>query len=931
MIVPAFAQTIRGKVFDSHTGEPLVGANVTLQQTHYTTNVQLDGSFTFKHVPAGKYGLVVSTIGYLPSKPVIVESTNGHDVTDLSIAMTQTSMTMQEVQVTTAGGAGSDNHARRLEQNAVMVENLLSARTIELSPDITVANAIQRVSGVTIARDNTGDGRYAIIRGMDQRYNSTLVNGVKIPSPDDKYRFVPMNLFPSEMLERLEIIKALTPNMEGDAIGGVMNLVMKSAPDHFLLTANVSGGYSTIFSDRPFTAFLHSGINKQSPAEIHGNNYAASPADFTTSNLQFYNKSNPINSTYGVTVGDRFAGGKLGIILSGSYQSLFKGTISDRLVPDAQPLPTPQPNSLNPSDSYVRQFNTLTQRFGLQNKIDYIFNRKNKISLFNMYVHQDQYESRFTPDSSTAGLNSTATETTMSPEYRSTWQIQNIYNGTLQGDHELSNRVSVNWSGVYSRAKQEVPDQATYNWNEFVYRDSKGNIDSLFNYIPTGTSNIVTHRWLHNTDKDLAGYANLTYKPTIFHHDVEFMTGGLYRYKTRNNYNNEYKLQATLNGNKDPFTNIQSVPLYFQATGQNQGINTAQNADTYTAHEKVGAGYIQAKFMALRSLQVLGGVRVENTQEDYTTALPVTFPVGQSATIHYTDVLPSVHFKYLLAPNQNIRLSYFKSISRPGFGDLVPYPDNSNDEFTYQGNPYLKHVRADNLDLRYELFQGLSDQLLVGAFYKKLVNPIEYYVTNIFGPSSLYILPQNSSPATNFGFEGVYTKFFGMFGVSANYTYTHSRVTTSKRVIAETQTAGIQTTNENQTRPLQGQADNIGNLSLLFKDQKLGLDIQLAFSYTGTRIAQVSPYYGLDIWAKPFSQLDLSLEKRITKHFVFFGKINNLTDAPNKEYIKFPYTRVNASLPGGYTVPFQDAGSNYTVAQKDLYRLSFLGGFRYKF
>src|ERR1700722_7800676 len=489
VIVPAFAQTIRGKVFDSHTGEPLVGANVTLQQTHYTTTVQLDGSFTFKHIPTGKYSVVVSTIGYLSSKPVEVEAGG----TELSIAMTQTSTTMQEVEVTTAGGAGSDNHARRLEQNAVMVQNIMSARTIELSPDITVANAIQRVSGVTIQRDNTGDGRYAIIRGMDQRYNNTLVNGIKIPSPDDKYRFVPMNIFPSEMLERLEVIKALTPNMEGDAIGGTMNLVMKSAPDHFLLTANASGGYSTIFSSRPFTAFPHSGINKQSPAEIHGNTYAASPADFTTNNLNFYNKANPINNLFGLTVGDRFAGGKLGIIISGAYQNIYKGTISNRLVPDAQPLPSPAANTLNPSDSYVRQFNTQTQRVGLQNKIDYVINKKNKISLFNLYVHQDMWETRFTPDSSTAGLNSTATQTLVSPEYRSTWQIQNIYNGTLQGDHILSSRVKLNWSGVYSVAKQELPDQATYNWSEVVYYNSKGQIDSIHNKVPVGTSNVVTH------------------------------------------------------------------------------------------------------------------------------------------------------------------------------------------------------------------------------------------------------------------------------------------------------------------------------------------------------------------------------------------------------------------------------------------------------
>ena len=278
--------------------------------------------------------------------------------------MTPSSLVLEEAFVTAGTDGKTDGGARRLEQRADMVQNIMSARAIELSPDITVANAVQRVSGVTIARDNSGDGRYAIIRGMDQRYNNVLVNGIKIPSPDNVYRFVPMNLFPSEMLERLEVIKALTPNMEGDAIGGTMNLVMKSAPEHFLLTANISGGYSTIFSERPFTAFLHTGINKLSPAEIHGNSYSALPTDFTTSNLEYYNRSNPINSTYGVTIGNRFAGGKLGIILSASYQNLFKGTISDRLVPDAQPLPNPVPNSLNPSDSYVRQFNSQTQRFG---------------------------------------------------------------------------------------------------------------------------------------------------------------------------------------------------------------------------------------------------------------------------------------------------------------------------------------------------------------------------------------------------------------------------------------------------------------------------------------------------------------------------------------------------------------------------------------
>jgi len=925
-VSPVFGQTIKGKVYDNKTEEPLIGAVVTVTGKPYRAVVNLDGSFVLR-VASGKYRLLVSTVGYPTGSGTDVEVKDAGE-TKVDIPMQSSATVMQEAYVTTAGGAGTDHEARRAEQRADMVQNILSARTIEISPDITVANALQRVSGVVIQRDNTGDGRYAIIRGMDQRYNNTLVNGIKIPSPDDKYRFVPMNIFPAEMIERLEVIKALTPNMEGDAIGGTMNLVMKNAPDKFIFSANGSLGYSTIFNSNPFIAFPHSGINKQSPAEIHGNPYGASPSDFTLHNLDFYKKATPLNNTLGFTIGDRFLNKRLGFILSASYQDLYKGAVSKRLVPDAQPQATPEPNQLNPSDSYVRTYSTRTNRIGLQNKIDYIFNDRNRVSLFNLYLHQDEYETRFTPDSSSAGLNSTATQTLVKPEYRSRWQIQDIYNATLHGDHQLSSKIKFDWSGVYSVARQQIPDMATYSWNEFVYREGSGKIDSIQNYVPTGTSNVVTHRWLRNKDQDWAGYGNLEYKPTLFHREVAFQLGGLYRSKTRDIYNNEYALQST-DGANTPFSNIESVQLYFQASGQNQGINTADNANTYTAHEKIGAGYIQARFLLSPKLQVLGGVRVENTQDDYHTALPLTSVEGAYASYHYTDVLPSLHLKYSLRRNEALRLSYFKSVSRPGFGDLVPVTDNSNEEFTYKGNPQMKHVQADNLDLRYELFPGLADQLLVGGFYKRLQNPIEYYVTNLNGPSSLYIKPQNTDHATNFGAELVFTKYWGIFGVSANYTYTHSEVTTTKRVIGLFN-GSIQTENVNQSRPLQGQADHVGNFSLLLKNPVWGLDAQLALAYTGTRIVQVSPFYGLDIWGKPIAQLDLSLEKHITRRLVFFGKLNNITNSPNKEYIKFPYGKVNATMPPGYTIPFQD-NSSHTIAQWDIYKISYLGGLRFKF
>ncbi len=918
------SQSIRGKVYDSQTGEPVPGATVHIEKTSRYAIVNLDGSYTIKNIGAGQYQLGVTGTGYKRSKLIDVTVSAGSSP-NVDCPMEPDVSSLAEVMVSGAAN-GTDRNARNLEKNSVMVQNVLSEKTIQLLPDVTVGNALQRVSGVTIQRDNTGEGRYAIIRGMDQRYNNTLVNGIKIPSPDDRYRFVPMDIFPSEMLQRLEVIKALTPNMEGDAIGGTMNLVMKNAPDKFLLSVNASGGYSTLFSNTPFFSFPHSGINKQSPAEIHGNNYAANPVtDFPVSSLHYSNTHAPINTTMGLTIGDRFLNKKLGVILSASYQDFFKGSTSERLIPDAQPLTAPSANTPSFSDAYIRQYSTHTNRIGIQNKIDYVINSKNVISLFNLYLHQNDYESRYTPDT-TVGLNSSATQSQLSIENRSTWQIQNIYNATLHGEHQLGRKVVFDWSGVYSIAKKEVPDQASYNFDAKVTRNSgAGHQVTVDSTISQGTG-VMTRIWQHNKDEDRAGYANLTYSPKILGREVEFKAGGLYRYKTRDNYFSKYSLQADTSGQ---FHSVDDMPRYFQTPADATGNVTAINPNSYTAHEKIGAGYLQAKFMVTKSLQIMGGVRVENTQQDYTTVMPLTYS-GAFGSIHYTDVLPSVHLKYLLDQQQNLRLSYFKSISRPGFGEVVPY-SLPGEDFTEIGNPNLKHVQADNLDLRYEWYSGHADQLLLGAFYKKLQNPIEYFVTRDASPSSLYIQPQNVNQATNLGFEAVFTKYFGMFGVSANYTYTHSQITTTKLLYHVVPGVGTQTTDTTQTRPLQGQANNIGNISLLFKDPRIGLDVQVALVYTGDRIAQVSQYYGLDIWQKPFSQLDLSLEKRITGRFSFYAKVNNITNSPNKEYIKTPYSVVNTNFQGGYKIPFQDAGSNYTVAQRDIYKMSFLGGFRFKF
>ncbi|EHQ30772.1 TonB-dependent receptor [Mucilaginibacter paludis] len=915
------AQIIKGKITDRKNGEPLPGATVELKQgiRNLYAPVNLDGSYQFKNLRPGIYLLQVKFVGFKTSITYTVEAKAGVTTVNVSLVDDLTSLT--EINVTEKINKESDGAARSLEKSSNNIENILSSNTIQLLPDVTVGNALQRMSGVTIQRSTSGEGRYAIIRGMDQRYNTVLVNGIKIPSPDDQYRFVPLDIFPSEILERLEVIKALTPNMEGDAIGGVMNLVMKSAPDRLLLNVNASAGYSFLFSgNRPFDSFNTSSINKQSPAEINGNSYISTTKDYQVNSLYSTPKSNPVNSTLGITIGDRFLNHKLGVVVSGSYQNFYRGSNSTYLVPNAEPGYSPA-NTPSISNIYNRKFSTQTERVGLHNKIDYVFNSKNKISLYNLYVKQNEYQDRFTADSDliTTTSKQGITYRTLN---RTTWTYQNLYNSTLQGEHQLTDKLKFNWNGVYSIAKRNMPDQVEYQINHTGLRDTHGNIDSTTNVAAS-----ISHKWQHNTDQDVAGYYNFIYNPKIVDRDVELSFGGLYRHKTRSNYYASYSLTANP-PNQVYNGNLSAIQLAFNQAGQATGDGASStDGNDYTFHENVTGEYLQTKFMLLDKLQIIGGVRVENTAQDYATTQSVNTS-AQNGRINYTDVLPSANLKYALSDVQNLRLSYFKSISRPSFSELAP-TKIAGDTYDQVGNPELQHTRAENYDFRYELFPGGSNQLLLGAFYKDIQNPIELINVNgasaqsVFktgAPSLQYIQPQNTDKATNYGFEGQLTKYFGVLGISANYTFTQSKVTTPK--LSKVSAVPIYV---NETRPLQGQAKNIANLSLLFKSSKIGLDMQLAYVFTGERIAQVSNYADLDVWQKQYNQVDFSFEKVLIKKLSFYGKVNNLTNASNRLFLKHSST-VGQVIP----IPAQDNAEEILI-QKDIYKVSFLTGLRYKF
>lgn len=891
---------IKGKVIDQTNDEPMTGAKVVLKGTNYRAMSGLDGSFVIKGVPQGSYELTASFITY----EIYREQLTVNSDLKVRIHMMEESVELDGVDIIANRSINSEASARADEKNAMNVKNIISAKEIEVSPDITVANVVQRISGVSLERNNNGDGQHAIVRGMDKRYNYTLVNGIKIPSPDPRNRYIPLDIFPSDLLDRLEVTKALTPDMEGDALGGVMDMKMKNAPNHLIVNANVGTGYNQIWINNDYRSFDRSNTNRLSPRMQNGNDFIARTEDFQLENIDFQDKQPAPNQIYNLTVGNRFLNNKLGVLVAGSYQNTYRGSESMFM----QVFVDQEENTPYYTIVQVRQFSTQQVRSGVHTKLDYQFNKKHRLDLYMAAVNLNDYETRSRVDTILSiGRGQGPGTGRIEIRERSRQRYQGIYNATLQGKHEFGKKLKADWSAVASLATNDDPDMAELKFITAIVRDNDGN------YIqdPIMYDTDYKRRWMNNTDQDYAGYGNIVYSPKVFGKKLELSTGGMYRMKTRTSNYDEYLfrtmpiMQAWTGSPYDATWNL------FNTQG------TPTDPLNYDVLENVMAGYGMFN-LDLNKLQIMGGVRYEQTFFEWESQAPPQID-GRTGRINYFDLLPSLHFKYMPNEKTNIRTSYFSSISRPNFFEIIPYEINEED-FRERGNPDLKRTKADNFDIRYERFANRLDKIMVGAFYKRIEDPIEraLFIQN----QAIFLRSNNFGTATNWGFEFDYTKYIREFGVRFFYTYTNSEITTSKIVRYRDADGNLTSREEDQTRPLQGQSAHISNLSLLYKNQRSGTDIQLSTVYTGRRIIGVSPYLDNDIWQRGFVQMDFSFEQRITPGIVAYVKINNFLNTPMQADIMLPNT-FNPEQ-----APYIDS-SNDVMVWEDFYFQTYLVGLKF--
>jgi outer membrane receptor protein involved in Fe transport len=871
---------IKGKVEGRVSQEKMTGAFVSCTGNGHTynTTTDADGEFKFRNIPMGSYDIKIEYVGF-NSFHAHVELANNKKV-ELKIQLDGSSKTLSAVQVYGKLSQEDEIGAIQKEKHSPNIVNVISAQAMERSPDINAANVLQRMSGLTIQRNGGADEAYPIIRGLDPRYNNTLINGIKITSPDDKSRYVPLNIVPSDLLGSIEVSKTLTPEMEGDAIGGSVNLVMKDAPNRETFRVLGSLGYSAIFFNQKFATFSKSDIQQKSVIEKYGSSYTAQPNDFSRSNLDFKEFQPGPNSVATVVYGNRYFNKKLGLMAAGSFQNQYYGSNSvfNQVAPDIHANGAP-----TISDYANRTFSTQQLNAGLTVHLDYAFNDRNKITLTNILLYTDIAQARLIIDTSILGGNGGRTVPGTGPvstDYTSVTSMQLLENIKLDGKHILSKHFLFDWVGVYSYAAKRVPDYADLSLNKKIDTVHTNNdIHGPYSFVVTPDYfDAITRIWQHNQDIDLSGMANFSYRTALSDNkSLEIRMGGLYRHKIRYNIQDEYDLKPTTTsaGIKQQFTDIYTAQwIVYNSSGTYD-----YDKNKYQVFENVGAGYAEAKYSS-NFLDAVGGVRIENTEQGFT--LNSLYATGiNGIDKKYTDVLPSIDLKFKLNPKTNLRATYYAAVSRPNYYDLVPGQRLSTTSAnTTEGNPYLLHTTSNNYDIRYEFYPNEDEQIFAGVFYKKLFNPIEFEYK-----SGTDYQPVNTPEATDYGFELAFTKYFGTwFGITGNYTYLNSS-TSSVKSYYDIPNNYINT-DTLEKRALQGQTDHTLNISLLYRNKKNNLFAELAFQYIGRSIGLVYPIYGYDYYQQPQANLAFSAEKGLgNRHFTVFTKWNNLLNTQYKYQI----------------------------------------------
>lgn len=882
--------SLKGRVLDNDDQLPLAGANVSIPALEIGAVTGGNGEFRILDIPEGTYEVVVDYLGYQSNTQSVEISADR--TTNTYFELSSGIVDGEEVVVLGERLKGQAK-ALNVQRSNTNISNIVSSDQVGKFPDSNIGDALKRVPAITVNYDQ-GEARFANIRGTEPRLNSVMINGERLPSAEGEIRAVQLDLIPSEVIQSIEVFKAVTPDMEADAIGGAVNLITRQAPIQRRISGTLGSGYN-VLREEPLA----------SAAAVLANRY-----------------------------GDR---NQFGVVLSGSYNDNRFGSDNTEGEWDEDD------GDIIVDEWDVRRYDLRRLRRSASLSMDYQLNPRNTFYAKGIFNIRKDWENRFRYR---VGLDSIRPDGAYVMEIRrqtkggigndeidnQRLEDQRTYNMSFSGDHIFGKDIKVNWLGAYSKASEERPNERYISWeNEGVpfiwdFSDLEAPLFRPVNAADAANSQLslreITEENQYTDEQDFTLRMDIEVPGITEGANKNSLKFGLrYKSKDKRRDNNFFEFEPI--GNRfDDFSSVGfsdqtdanyeagdyeignfttpevlgSLDLDDPTQFEKKDLPEEYAAANYNAEEDITAAYVMLNQNIGSKLLLIGGVRVEATDIRYlgfeydenTEAV-----TGTSGKDQYANILPGFHARYALSDRTILRGAWTNTLARPNYYQLVPFRAVAEDfEELEAGNPELDPTTSMNFDFMAEHYFSSVGLISAGVFYKDIsdfifTNVTEDYVDPLTGNTfDEFLQPLNGASASLLGFEFAFQRqlsflpgVLGNLGLYSNYTYTTSEAD-NPEFRAEAGT--------DEKIDLPGTAPHTLNLALNYNGERLLLGA--SFNYTSDYLdpdgLDLTP--GLERYYDEVTYLDVNGSFKFNNQLRLFVEGNNLLNQPLRYYAGDP-------------------------------------------
>lgn len=872
---------IKGRILDSDNLS-MPGAAVVVKSINKGAISDSYGYYTITGIPEGTYELTATYIGSSPDTKQISVKPGKTTVADFSL---KAGIELSEVVVT--GQLQGQSKALNTQMNKGNITNIISSDQVGRFPDANIGDALKRIPGINVQYDQ-GEARFGNIRGTAPQYNSVMVNGERIPSAEAEDRTVQLDLVPADMIQSIEVNKAVTPDMEADAIGGSVNLVTRSAPYDRRVSLTLGSGYN-ILASKPI-----------------------------------YNGA--------VVLGDRFLNNKLGVIASASYHNHQLG--SDNVESEWDYLDdNSKDGSAFAEEIQIRQYYLQRIRQSYSLSLDYKLTENHTLFANGIYNQRNDWENRYATvykdieydEDSESWIGAMEREVKGGSDNNKNARLEDQYmmNFSLGGDHQFG-KIKADWTASYSKASEEKPNERyiIYEAEDLTFTtdfsDKSG--PKITSVSPASSADFssdyefgeITEEFQLTEDIDKNFRLNFTI-PLVenkFQNSIKFGMRYKGKEKMRDNRLFEYSPVDENEFNTNTLNNLDNMTKdnflagdyetgnhvsaeYFGALDLtnsslfDEELIAEADAGDFNATENIIGGYVMLNQNFGPKLLMIAGVRFENTSQEYQgnqydadeDEIVQTDKVADS----YINILPGLHLKYDFNKTTILRAAWTNTLARPNYFSLVPYREiiREDNEIAI-GNPGLTPTTSMNFDLMFEKYFKTIGIISAGAFYKDIK---DFVVTEtredyLFEGTTwdTYSQPINGGNAEIFGIELAAQRqldflpgFLKGFGLYANYTFTTSSVS-DFRIEGR----------EDDDISLPGTAMHTINGSLSYDSKRFSF--RTSVSYSSAFVDEFGEEAFYDRYYDKAVHLDVNANYSITTKFRVYAEANNLLNQPLKYY-----------------------------------------------